>query len=470
MLRSKILQVLLFGFLGLLLLNQCRVRLSSTAPDFDTHTIVQPPKLESVLNLPVNIPVSVLEKEINNQIQGLIFEDNCYDTPTQNNVKVKIWKTRDIKLQAHAEFIRFDVPLKIWAKYRWRACERCPQIERETSFNLVVSFTSRISVARDWRLQTQTLPSGFHFETRPQINFGIVAIPITSIVEPIVKEELESAAKDIDNEIAASLDFSQDINNIWRELHQPQLIDRSHNAWLKIQPVEVLLSPIRSTQENIRMTVAFRGIIEVVFGAKPEVIRTHPLPLLQTLDRPERNFNIFAASFISYDDATEIARQYLKDTIFQITNLRSVKIDDVRLMGRGNNVYTKVDLSRSIKGSVYFKGTPNYCHESQIIYLDDFDYDLRSKNVLLRSANWLMYEAFKNKIQQSFTYSIAEDIKNAKVIVDELLNDFNFDNIFKLQGRLTKIDIHSILVEPNGIRVVINAEGNTRIHIDNFNF
>lgn len=466
----KLLKTLAVLLLFYALLVGCGVRLSNTSPVFEETVPPRVEKLESFLSLPVSIPFAVIEKEINNQLTDLIYEDICFDTPDENNLMLKVWKTRDIAIQGRNEFLRTDVPLRIWANYRWRACDFCPAITRETSFEILVTLTSQVSVTRDWRLEVKTISSDFQFESRPRLDFGPVRIPITAIVEPIVRREIEAAIEDIDKEIAESIDFSSEIEAVWHELHKPQLIDPTHGAWLKIVPLEVLVSPIRTQNQNVRFTVAFRGVIEILFEEKPTPCQLRPLPLLGTLDTPNQDFNIFVESFIGFDAATAIARRHLKDSIFQITALRSVKIDDIRLMGVGSRVYARLDLSRSVKGTVYFRGIPAYNDVEQIIYLKNFDYDIATRNVLLNSANWLMYEAFRKRIEESFRYSLKNDLTEVRTVVGELLSDFEFENLFSLRGRLRDIDIYNIIVEPHGLRVIIKAQGQTRMLINDFHF
>ena len=46
----------------------------------------------SVLNLPIEMPVSELETQINAQLKGLIYEDDSYEDNGGDNLKAKVWK------------------------------------------------------------------------------------------------------------------------------------------------------------------------------------------------------------------------------------------------------------------------------------------------------------------------------------------------------------------------------------------
>lgn len=451
-------------------LSGCKTRISNTIPDTPAEVVKQPEKVLSVINLPIEIPIPALEKEINRQFESLIYEDVSYDKPEVDDVMVRIWKTRAIKIQAYNEYIKYDVPVKIWASYRWKACEACPEIEKSTEFNMTVSFASKMMLNNDWTFKTQTVPAGFTFESKPKLDFGIVSIPITSIVEPIVKEQLAEVTKEIDSEVALSFDFSKEIDTVWRELHEPRQIDSTYNTWLRIQPDEAFVSPIRGNPERIVVTAGFKGLFEVIIGKQPEKAQLNPLPLLKTNENVKKDFSFYIESFVDFESASGIACMHLKDTVLELTSKKRVKIDSISFYGGGNKVFTKVDISGSLNGSVYFMGTPAYDKAKNLIYFSDFDFDIKSKNALVKSANWLLHGALKSRIEKEFNYSVTEDLQMARASATALLSGYNFDNIFTLKGKLNALDIKEINVEQNGLKVIIYSTGNAQIKFSSLEF
>ncbi|MDD3877852.1 MAG: DUF4403 family protein [Bacteroidales bacterium] len=466
----KKIKFVLFSVIAIFLLHACKVQLENTMPEFVLEQPQRTEVVQSFISLPIQIPLNVIENEVNRQFAGTIYEDMDYDIPEKDDVKVRIWKTRDIRLQAYNEYVRFDVPVGIWAKYRWKACDFCPQIEKETNFNIFINFTSKIEVKNDWRIEFKTLPTGLRFETTPRLDFGVISIPITSIVEPIVKEQLSLITQDIDNEMEELLNLNKTMDSVWQALQEPQLLDSSYNAWLSVTPTQALLSPLRSNNEGVKIFAGFRGIIKVVLGEKPIVNNFSSLPLITLTEQIGNEFSIFIESFMNFDAATDIARRHLKDTILEINTNRSVKIDDISFMGFGSKIYTKVVLSRSINGTVYFIGTPAYNRETKEIYFADFDYDLRSKNALFKSADWILHGTFKRTIEKQFRYNVTDDFNEIKILVDKSLMDYDFDGIFTLNGRLDSLDIHDVFVEPNGLRLIIDAKGRSKIKINSLEY
>ena len=67
--------------------------------------------------MPVKIPLSEIGNLINASVQNLIFEDNSYTDNNNDQFKVKVWKTRPIRLVGGTkQNLLIEVPLKIWAE------------------------------------------------------------------------------------------------------------------------------------------------------------------------------------------------------------------------------------------------------------------------------------------------------------------------------------------------------------------
>jgi hypothetical protein len=75
------------------------------------------PKIKSSINIPIKIPLSAVSNTVNASVKNLIFEDNSYEDNDNDQFKVKVWKTKPIKiLGGKNENLLIAVPLKIWAE------------------------------------------------------------------------------------------------------------------------------------------------------------------------------------------------------------------------------------------------------------------------------------------------------------------------------------------------------------------
>lgn len=56
------------------------------------------------------------------------------------------------------------------------------------------------------------------------------------------------------------------------------------------------------------------------------------------------------------------------------------------------------DVSGSYKGRVFFTGKPVYNPEKRTLEIAEPEFDIKTRNALLKSANWLMHGMILKKI------------------------------------------------------------------------
>ena len=72
------------------------------------------PQIKSSLTMPVRIPLSEVGNIVNSSVNELIYEDNSYTDNNNDQFKIKIWKTRPIRLVGGTkQNLLIEVPLKI---------------------------------------------------------------------------------------------------------------------------------------------------------------------------------------------------------------------------------------------------------------------------------------------------------------------------------------------------------------------
>ena len=75
-----------------------------SSPDFQ--------RIKSGITMPVRIPLQEIGKMVNASVKELIFEDNSYTDNNNDQFKVKVWKTRPIRLVGGTkQNILIEVPL-----------------------------------------------------------------------------------------------------------------------------------------------------------------------------------------------------------------------------------------------------------------------------------------------------------------------------------------------------------------------
>ena len=170
-------------------------------------------------------------------------------------------------------------------------------------------------------------------------------------------------------------------------------------------------------------------------------------------------------SEVSYKSADSLAKQYLRGKTFT-QGKRTVTVTDIKVFGKNDKMVIGTTLKGSINGTIYLTGIPVFDQETQTVKIKDIDYDIETKNKLLKTADWLMHGTFVKMIEPSLTMPIGDKLEESrKMIQNQLTNNHITKNIL-LNGQLLTLTIENIFLTPESIKVLVNMKGNLAVDFE----
>jgi hypothetical protein len=129
----------------------------------------------------------------------------------------------------------------------------------------------------------------------------------------------------------------------------------------------------------------------------------------------------------------------------------------------------RVKFSGTDDGTIYLTGKPVYNKETNILELRDIDFDIKSKDALLKAAEWLFSRRIINEISKYTRFDLNEYINTAKQSVNQQLNHEWVKGVSSA-GAIN--DIKLIGVYPLGQFLVIrsNCTGNLSVKVESIDF
>lgn len=448
---------LLFFFVTLSIVASCSKKIQPVAPS-EAYSKIEFPREISYINVPISYPVSELQNQINNQVKGLIFEDNSLE---EDNIIVKVWKTEDIRLNAINDAIETTIPLKIYVKagIGINTFGLNMAAGKDIEFELKIKYLTRISVNPNWTLNIKTTSNGHTWTKEPVLKLGPINIPVTGLVNRVLKSQLEVVAQNMDDQIKKNLNLKKYAQDTWNMFQTPIQISSQYNTWLKMTPKEVTYTPFQCKNDIFQTCIGFNTFIETSIGERPAVI-PQKLPDIKTIASPANDFSLKLLAAVSHVNATSLIQKEFKGKTFSFKNDKyKIRLDDVELYGNNEYLVIKTLVSGNLNGTIYLKGIPYYDAEKNVIALKNFDFDLDSKNRLLRAANWLSHDTFVKKIQENFVIPIDAQLQQAKSEVKKYLTNYKVNNFISLNGELQDLVPDKISIQPDYIFVQIAAKG-----------
>ena len=413
--------------------------------------------------MPVKIPLSEIGNLINASVQNLIFEDNSYTDNNNDQFKVKVWKTRAIRLVGGTQQnLLIEVPLKIWAEkgigtlgiYSYQ----------NTTFEMVMYFNTQLTFNNNWTMTTKTSPMGFKWVTKPVLDFGKIKVPITSLVETSLKQQQAEFSKTIDEMMISQLNFQNYAVMAWNQFSQPFNISEDYNTWLKITPVSVNISPLVFYGNQIEANIGIDTFSETFTGKKPP--STVPIKTIANFNSVQslpQKFLLQTTANIPFIEATKIAENLFLGKEFDFREGRSkIKITSVNVYGEENRVMIEAATEGTIDGVSYISGIPVYDDVKRKIVLTDTKFKLKTKNILQKTATLLFQGKIVKMIEDEYGIPTAELEDSSKKSIEETFNKEYYRGL-KMQGKVYKLKPSQILLSPVGITAIIDTEAQLKL-------
>lgn len=444
----------------------CKKNLAPTAPsnEFTKKVYVPSP---SELNVPVVIPIKAVNEKLNKELKGLIYEDSSLTDNNNDNLLLKVWKQGDIKVDVKYDYFDYTVPLKIWAKYGVSILGFTQF--GETDLGIKLRFKTKIRMDSTWKIVSHTEPQGYEWITSPILRIGVMEIPIKFIGDLILESQKKELAKMIDQQASQTINIKTYAKDIFKTLQSPIEVSSDPKIWLKIAPKSFSMTPFYGQTGNIKSALGLVASTETIFGLKPSIKIDTVLPNLRLTNVAKNNFFIAISADVPYEYATEMARKMQNGLIYEFKEGKyKIKIEDMLVYGNGDKVAVKTDISGSIKGTIYLTGIPVYDELNQSIFIKNVDFDIDTRNKLLKTANWMMNGAIEKKLEKSLVFPLKDQLNDSKKLIQKTLQNNRIQPGVLLQGKLNTLEPKDVLVTKDGIRAFVEAKGNLEIKIDGF--
>ncbi|GAB3711864.1 DUF4403 family protein [Spirosoma flavus] len=419
----------------------------------------------STVHVPVSIALNDIERQINAQVNGLIYEDNSLEDNHNDKFMVKVWKRGTILLSAQDSLFHFVVPLKIWAKAGVSVLGFTQY--KETEFEIDLRFKTKFDLDPDWSVHTQTQGDGYGWVRKPTVNIIGMNVPVTSLVSRAIDNNLGTITKALDTQIRRNVDLKTPVLKAWNTLREPYLISEKYRTYLQIVPKRVLITPLRFEGRVIRSTIGIEGYTLTTTGAKPEVKPAVSLPDLTVVSTVRDDFQIGLLSEATYPEVAKIAAEEFVGKSFSFADNRyQITITSMDMYGQNENLIVKAGLKGTLNGDIYLRGRPYYDAHNQTISLKDLEYDLDTRNVLAQSANWLLKGTFSRTLEKQLTIPVGSQIAEMQKLLQQQLKNNQLAKGVVINGKIDEIKPDQVYLTPTAMLAVVNARGRIDVKVE----
>jgi hypothetical protein len=302
-----------------------------------------------------------------------------------------------------------------------------------------LGFRSTIELLPDWRLQSKTTAAVSAID-RCQVLF--VNRDITDLVMGAAQRAVDKESTKVDEKIAA-LPLRAKVEAAWSATQAPVEIEKG--LWLEPNVIGAVTQPLMQEEDRLVVGVGLR--------AKPRLTVTGSSPRGSEAGLPPLERGSVGDAFVvampvdfSFKDATEQLRRafHVSDGGMRIPAVGKpyALIEDVEIYGAGTTAVLRVDFDGSASGQAYFVGQPIYDAAAETIKVEDLDFSVETKNLLLKGADWFVHSDVRQMLAERAQFRVAAALDKAKTDVNRALT--RDIGPVKLKGALTDLRVLSV--------------------------
>jgi len=345
----------------------------------------------------------------------------------------------------------------------WTAPCHCGFNEPERRVN--VSFTNSISLQQDYKVKLLIKRNEPQPLDKCEVCFW--GQDITREVMSGLKDELDTAKAALERNYG-TIDLKPQFQQVWNQLNKAYNIYEM--GWLQINPQRIRINNLYAKEDSLFVYLGLSARPVISFEKPGEYMTL--LPPIGAASR-QQGFSIFLDALLNYDSLSNILNRHIANQEFEF-NKGPVKkkfiIQDCKLYGTGNEkLIIKVNFTGTDNGTFYLTGRPVYDKETYFLEVKNIDFDIKSKNALLKSSEWLFSRRIINEISSYTRFDLKTYIDSAKLTINQQLNHEWIKGISS-SGQIN--DIQLIGIYPLGQSLVIrsNCSGELSVKMESVDF
>lgn len=428
------------------------------------------PKIKSGITIPVSLPISEINNLINQNVKGILYEDQSYTDNNNDQFKVKVEKEGNISIKALTNNrLMISVPLKIWAEKGYGTFGY--YVYKDTNFNVIMNFISSISATPDWKLSSTTTTAGFVWTQKPVLDYGKVKIPIASFIEGTLRDQQTKFTSVIDQQIKSKFDLQPYLLMAWNQFSKPINISEEYNTWLKISPQNISMVPLEIFADKIKTTIGIDLYSETFVGQVPAPsAQLNAVPNYISKTNLSNSFNLQTTANVSFLEATKIARTQFLNKEFALTSDKNkVKVTDIQVYPENERIVVEVATTGEVNGKSFIKGKPFYDAASHKIVLVETRFSLKTKNIFQKALTLLFERKIRKTIENDYGIPLLDIENSSRKSLSESFNKEYYKGL-KLQGTVLDLRPTSFLLGHDYITIVIDTKAQLQLNISGLSF
>ncbi|GAA4331473.1 DUF4403 family protein [Flaviaesturariibacter amylovorans] len=428
---------------------------------------------ESDIDIPITISLRPIFTLAENKVDTVFASPGWPDGWVQPDCKTRYkYRMRRSPLRFAASGTSFNLQFTGFYKIigASRACynstvlspwtPECSCGVKESERRVNIGFGASFQLLPDYRLLTKIVrPEPVALDKCTVCFWGQ---DVTKTVLDGIRANLDATKKAMEDSFAV-VALRPYIQQAWNQLNAVYAIPGA--GYFALHPKRLRMENLSAKNDLLNISIGISAT-PVVSLKRPDAPAT-TAPNLSNAAHPG-GFNIYLEAALQYDSLSKVLTQYLLHKRFDVADglfKKHIVVEGTRVSSdTTGNLRIEIDFSGSFNGSASFIGKPVYNAATKTIEVQDLEYDVRSRNLLIKTAKWLFSKRITSELKKHTSFPLTEYYATATRNLNEWLNKEWMKGI-RGSGAVAELTLTGVFAQPEHLLIRSNCTGKLAVHV-----
>ncbi|WP_226377713.1 DUF4403 family protein [Citrifermentans bremense] len=367
---------------------------------------------------------------------------------------VSVLRTGPMVVHAADNYLYLTLPVQLTFKY---------VMYESYPLKAGLKFRVKVNVTPDWRLRTEVYYMGLSDNLADDFKVGPLSLKPKSMVDNISQPVQKLLAPVIDAKVNDAVQLKPKVARLWQNAFSPTLVSKEFNAWLKLAPERIVMSPLSAANNQVRLSIGIVTGAEIVVGPKPTPAPVKALPQVQQLQAFDKAFRIQLGTDIFYADLVEALKPVLLEKTFGED--KKITVKGFNLKGEDGRLVVILNATGDFNGELTLLAKPVYNPQNNSLTFEDVDFDTKGAGVLISAGSWLFSSTIKKTIKTKLDSSVSEQLEKARGKASSALASVQIAEHVKLTGAVKSLGLGEPVVLNDRLSLQVVALGESSVSL-----
>lgn len=434
-------------------------------------------KTQSSVTLPIEIPLNTLLEKLNASISSkkISFKEtiDCPETPLPREEHCRVQGHIDfgsIKLSGAGKTLSaktsFYGKSTMWIKYRIRVgpINDGRETDKNVHYKGTLAITAAPTVDHNWGIKPN-IRASINF-SEAYIHFG-KKVSFRKLAKKLIEPYLNKEIQKIEAQIYKDFNIRKQLQPFWTQLSNPIKLSKEYNIWSVIRPTKIHYNEIDIKNNVMRMGLGVDFENFTYVGDQPKPKSIPPIPNLSKSNSITNQFDLRFPLIVSYNELTALVNDNIANKELELEDV-SVKLNNIQIYGDDSHVFVKTAFNAThnfakASGVLYFKAKPVL--EQGQLSLKDLDFEIKTKNLLVETAEWLLKPQLIAQIKEAAVYDVTTELEYLKADLNKQIDKIEIQKAASLKGKIETISVGEVKLSKNGVYIIVGTKGKLNAYI-----